>query len=211
MPDPGTERPRRYTAAELEWMAKAARIKAFDSDLSEALQAAVEAYQWADEADPGGLFFYSNKERRNQLTDLINLCGSQASAEEIQNKLNELDGPTSQLLGPVSASNPQRLARAADRARHTIPLSAPDRSRARRQFVRDLVSIFSDATGQGPGRRVRISGEEYGELRDFVRAALDPFKAAQGCEDDIKFALRERNEKKTSRKQNKKNAANAKT
>jgi hypothetical protein len=58
-----------------------------------------------------------------------------------------------------------------------------------------------------PAAACILSGEEYGELRDFVRAALDPFKAAQGCENDIKFALHEREQKKTWNKQKSADAA----
>ena len=55
-------------------------------------------------------------------------------------------------------------------------------------FVRDLIPIFEDLTGQPAGRRVL--DQEYGPFLDFVRAALQPFKATQGCEADIREALR---------------------
>jgi hypothetical protein len=46
-------------------------------------------------------------------------------------------------------------------------------------------------TGRRPGRRFhKKEYGEYGRFLEFVKAALNPFKAAQGCEADIKAVLK---------------------
>jgi len=92
--------PRRYTIAELETIADAAAIKRCGRIAHEKLQRAVEAYQWPTTADSGGLFFRSNKERRDQLKRILKLQAQNAPAEKIDEELQEIDAVTSQLLGP---------------------------------------------------------------------------------------------------------------
>ena len=89
--------------------------------------------------------------------------------------------PSTQLTGEVSKAPLEPLWK-------KIRTSGPDPKRARRQYIGDLVCIYSRATGKRPGRWVHDI--EGGEFRDFVIAALEPFKATQGCEADIKVALR---------------------
>jgi hypothetical protein len=185
----GQEWPRRYTGAELKTIWKAAGVETVNPDLEEKLQEAVKAYQWASSADPGsGGFYRSSKERWNQLSYIIKLCGTQASAEEIGKSLDELDAVTSQLLGPINRDNLRAIARAAYRARAELQSRGPDPGRSRRQFIYDhLILIFECATGLLPGRSVH--DQEQGRFTAFVRAALAPFKAEMGCEADIKHAL----------------------
>ena len=110
----GQEWPRRYTGVELEAIWNAAGVETVDPDLEEKLQDAVIAYQWASSADPGpGAFYRSSKERWNQLSHIIKLCGMQASAEETGKSLDELDAVTSQLLGPINRDKPRDIARKA--------------------------------------------------------------------------------------------------
>jgi hypothetical protein len=191
----GNEKPRRYSPVELDAIAKAAGVNTFGPDVVEDLQQSVESFQWAREGDPGGMFFRSNKEIRSQLEFIAKLCEKGASVEEIEAALSELDGPTLQKLGPISADDPQQIQSAVNRVLGAIPRSGPDPKRARRQFIGDLIRIFDCARGTGgqSGRRVDKSGQEHGPLREFVRAALEPFHAWQGCEADIKVALRQRN------------------
>ena len=149
-------------------------------------------------ADPGGIFFRSNKQTREQLSHIIDLCVGERPVPEIQAALSELDGSTSQLLGNRHAGDPQLLA-VARSVLAGIPCSAPNRRGARRQFIGDLHDIFQSATPQHPTRRVRIVfkafgvvSEEYGRFLDFVKAVLNPFKAARGCVADMRPRKRER-------------------
>ena len=141
------------------------------------------------------MFFRSNKEIRRQLEFIAKLCEKGTSVEEIEAALSEIDGLTLQKLGPIRADGPRQLQRAANRVLRAIPRSGPDPKRARRQFIGDLIRSFDCARGTGgqSGRRVDKAGQEYGPLREFVRAALEPFHAWQGCEADIKVALCQRN------------------
>jgi hypothetical protein len=202
----GREWPFRYTHVELEKIVRAADLERFDPAVWDRLQEAAVHYQWISSVDAGGVFFVSNKRRRNQLKEIIKLCG-QGSAEKIEEKLCELDvdtyrlleqsttGPqTYRLLGRVSAEEPRRLARAAKRGVDRIPHSGADPARARRQFIRDLYRILFDATGQIPGRSVHDG--EQGRFTEFVRAALNPFirptnNPVMGCEADIRVVLQE--------------------
>jgi hypothetical protein len=197
---PDTDRsqfPAPYTPAELETIAKAAGVEKCGPVALEKLQRAAEAFQWGrsadhwsglvDEKDESLSFSATNKGRRAQINDILKLCAQGASTEEIETALNKLDAIGSQLLGPVAADDPRRLQKAARRALTKIPRSGPDPKRARRQFIDDLKRIFAYATGRRPGRRVH-DGEE-GPFTAFVKAALEPFKATQGCEADIKAVL----------------------
>jgi hypothetical protein len=202
----GREWPFRYTHVELEKITRAARLERFDPAVLDRLQEAAMHFQWMSPVNAGGIFFVSNTRRRNQLEEIIKLCG-QGSAEKIEEKLCELDvdayrlleqsatGPrTYRLLGRVSAEEPRRLARAAKRVLERIPHSGADPARARRQFIKDLYRIFFDATGQIPGRSVHDG--EQGRFTEFVRAALNPFirlmsNPVMGCEADITVVLQE--------------------
>jgi hypothetical protein len=185
----GYESPRRYTPAELEAIAKAAGVRKCGPVALEKLQQAVEAYQWADEADSGGLFFRSNKERHNQLKRILKLQAENTPAETIDEELEEIDAVTSQLLGQIRAGDPKARRRAARRALKALSRHGPNPKRARLQFVTELISIFEYAIRRRAGRNVHASGQEQGEFHAFVVEALRPFKAAMGCEADIKLAL----------------------
>jgi hypothetical protein len=180
----GREWPFRYTPAEREGIASAARIKNDPFFLAKVQDAAI-AYQWMSPVDAGGVFFVSNKRRRNQLEEILRFCCEQAPTEQIQEKLCELDIDTYHLLGRVSADEPRRLARAAKHAVEAIPHSGADPGRARYQFIKDLARISRDATGRSLGRS---------RLTAFVKAALTPFirpmsNPVMGCEDDVKHVL----------------------
>jgi hypothetical protein len=189
----GRQWPRRYTPVELEAIAKAASVEKCGPVALEKLQRAAEAYQWAslvDDKDNPLSLSATNKARRAQLKHILKLAPQGVvSSDEIKKALNDLDAIGSQLLGLVRA-DPKHLARAAKRAIAKIPRSGPDPKRARRQFIGDLVRILDYATGRPHGRSVL--DREQGQLLEYVRAALSPFKAAMCCEADIKFALEQR-------------------
>jgi hypothetical protein len=190
-----SEYPHIYTPAELEAIARSVGRDKLTPLAGGKLQEAVVAYQWASLTErwdslveeEGVTPRSTNKRRREQLQNIIRLC-EEGVSDEVGFALNELDGPTSQSLGPLEQSNLQDVKSAAERALRTIKVRGPDRKRARRQFIRRLCCTFALATGKRPGRRVHA--QEYGPLRDFVRAALEPFNATMGCEADIKAALR---------------------
>ena len=186
----GREWPFRYTPAEREAIARAARIENDPFFLAKVQDAAI-AYQWMSPVDAGGVFFVSNKRRRNQLEEIKQLCG-QAPTEQIQERLCELDIDTYRLLGRVSADEPRLLARAANRAIKAIPHSGADPARARYQFIEDLAHIYLDATGRSFGRTVHDG--EQGRFTAFVRATLTPFirpmsNPVMGCEADIRLVV----------------------
>ena len=182
--------PRRYTIVELETIANAAGLEKCGPIAREKLQRAVEAYQWATTVDPGGPLFRSNKERRDQIKRILELRAQNASAEEVDKELEAVDVVTSQLLTPILFGHPKTYKRAARRALKMLSRRGPNPSRARLQFVADLICLFEYATRRRAGRSVDFyHGQERGELRAFVVAALTPFNAAKGCEDDIRCAL----------------------
>ena len=179
-----------YTPAELEDLAKKAGVQQLGPVALEKLQEEVDGYLWARESDKG-VFFVSNKQRRQRLIGIRELLTQGKSDEVIQAELDQLDGPTSQDLGPVGIYNRQRLARAVRRIIEKIPASGP--KRARRQFIGDLAPIYCLV--------MRVTYPEYGPFRDFVRVALKPFKSAmQGCEADIKIVLRRLKKSQSRRK-----------
>jgi hypothetical protein len=203
MPD---EWPRRYTRDQFHAIAQSIGLEELEPNAREELQEAVESYQWAsladeeacnwasseDESSSGIAPRSTNKRRREQLKHIAELCKQEGPDEKIETALNELDGLTSQLLGRVDSSDRLRLQRAAEAALMKIPSRGPNQRRARRQFIAKLAPIFSYLTGDSPTRRVH--DQEYGPFRDFVKAALKPFKAEQGCEADIKAVLRRLND-----------------
>jgi hypothetical protein len=182
--------PRRYAIAELETIANAAGVEKCGPIAREKLQRAAEAYQWATTVDPGGPFFRSNKERRDQVKRIFKLRAQNAPAEKIDEELEAVDAVTSQLLAPVLSRDPKTYRRAARRVLKMLSRRGPNPSRARLQFVAELIYIFEYATRRRAGRSVDVyDGKERGELRAFVRAALMSFEAEEGCEDDIRCAL----------------------
>jgi hypothetical protein len=185
--------PRRYTIAELETIAKAAGVEKCGPIAKEKLQRAVEDYQRATTVDPGGLFFRSNKERRDQVIRILKLRAWNAPAEKIDEELESVDAKTSKLLGPALSRDLKTHKRAARRALKILsrPRRGPNPKLARLQFVAELICIFEYATRRRAGRSVDFDdGQERGELRAFVVAALKPFEEEQGCEADIRGALR---------------------
>jgi hypothetical protein len=187
-----SEFPRLYTSAELKVIAHSVCPFELTSSHVESLQEAFQKYQWArlsDEREVLAFFASStNKGRRGQLKHIIELCKRETRQEEIEQALSELDAIASQSLGPVDVTDRRQLRCAAESALRKIPTRGPNPKRARRQYIADLHPIFVSVTGQRPGRR--FHDKEYGPFLDFVKAALDPFKAAQGCEADIKVVLK---------------------
>jgi hypothetical protein len=191
-----SEWPRRYTHAELEVLAKSIGQTNLDELAVDRLQEAVEAYQWGSLVDDRIFSSSTNKGRRKSLKHIIALCEQELTAEEIELEVNGLDAIASQLLGSVDPTDRQKVKSAAERALRRIPKQGPDPKRARLHFVEDLICIYSRVTGKRPVRVVDKVGE-YGEFHDFVKAALEPFKATRGCESDIKAALHRKRSKHT--------------
>jgi hypothetical protein len=211
----GSEWPRRRTPAELETLKplfKAVGVEKFDSAVVRKLQKADQDFQWASSADPGGIFFSSNKETRYKLNRILKLCAAKRPTKKIELALRGLDGPTLQRLGRVRAGHP-RLPAAIRRVLKNIPGRGPNPARSHRQFIGDLERIVAHATGEHPGRRVReeecgrflTSQKDYGPFRKLVKAAVRPFDPTRDCDWDIRAVLHQR--KRASRKR--KNAAAA--
>ena len=208
-----SEWPRRLTLAELETLKplfKVAGVEKFSPAVVRKLQKAVQDFQWARSADPGGIFFTSNKEKRYKLSRILKLIAAQRPTKKIELALRGLDGPTSQRLGPVCAGHP-RLPAAIRRVLKKIPTRGPDPKRARRQFFNHLYDIVKR---QRLGRRVREQEygrgltfqQDYGPLLDLLKATAEPFGTTKGCEADIKAVLHKRKKALLKRK----NAAAAK-
>ena len=190
------EWPHRYTDAELEAIARSTDQSNLDSLTVDMLQEAVESYQWGSLVDDHTVPSSTNKGRRKSLKHIIALCEQEVTSEEIELEMNGLDAIASQLLGAVDPTDPQEIKSAAEGALKRIPKQGPDPKRARLHFIENLICIYSRATGKRPVRVVDKVGE-YGEFHDFVRAALEPFKATRGCEADIKAALHQKRSKHT--------------
>jgi hypothetical protein len=181
------EWPRCYTHVEFEAIAKSIGQGNLHVRTVDKLQEAVAAYQWGSLVDDRSFPSSTNKGRRKSLKHIIALCEQKAPSEEIELELNGLDALASQFLGTVDPTDRRRVKSAVEGALKRIPKQGPDPKRARLHFIEDLICIYSRATGKRPGRSVHDG--EGGEFRHFVRAALEPFKATQGCEADIKVAL----------------------
>jgi hypothetical protein len=192
----GREWPRSYRSSEIHLIAGSLGLANICPITLEKLQEAAQGYQWASLEEEEIFPEATNKGRREQLNQIGRLCAEGAPADAIEAALYELDAPTSQCLGAVSPLNRKHLARSIRRVLGEIKKRGPDAKRARRQFIYDLADIYEFATGQPPGRRVH--DEEYGPFHDFVIAALEPFKAAPGC--DIKAVLQQRNTRSRKRK-----------
>jgi len=190
------EWPRRYTHAELEAIAKSVGQSNLDALAVDRLQESVEAYQWGSLVDDRIFPFSTNKGRQKSLRHIIALCEQEVPLEEIKLELNGLDTIALGLLGSFDPSNRGKIKSAAEGALKRIPKQGPDPKRARLNFIEDLICIYSRVTGKRPVRVVDKVGE-YGEFHDFVKAALEPFKATQGCEADIKVALHRKRSKHT--------------
>ena len=161
----GSKWPRGYSSAELKILKplfKAVGVE-FSPAIVEQLQTAVHGLQWAMSADPGGIFFSSNRERRYKLNRILKLIAAQRPTKKIELALRGLDGPTSPRLGRVRAGHP-RLPTAIRRVLKKIPSRrrGPDPKRSHRQFIGDLKHIVAYASGNRPGRRVRM--EECGRF-----------------------------------------------
>jgi hypothetical protein len=150
-------------------------------------------------ADPGGIFFRSNKEKRYKLKRILKLCGARRPPKKIELALRGLDGPTLQRLGDVRAGH-SGLPAAIIRVLKMIPSRGPDPKRARRQFINDLYDVVPKLKRRRLGRGVHKQEygrgltfqEDYGGLRDLVKAAFESLGATRGCERDIKTVLNRR-------------------
>ena len=149
--------PRRYTIDELKAIADAARVKKCGPIAKEKLQRAVVAYQWATTVDPGGPFFRSNKERRDQVKRIFKLRAQNAPTEKIDEELEAADAVTSRLLLPILFGHPKTYKRAARRVLEMLSRPGPNPSRARLQFVAELICIFEYVTRRRAGRSVDSS------------------------------------------------------
>jgi hypothetical protein len=191
------EWPRLYTATELKTIAKSIGHTRLAEDVAERLQVAVEAYQWGSLWDDRIFLSSTNKGRRMQFNRIVELCKNGATNAEIEEAWRELDGFAIRLLGPVDKTDHEKLRAAAECAARKTPKRGPDARRARRQFVGKLVGIYELLSKKRASRIVDCG--EYGPFLEFVRVALTPFKAAIGCEADIKIALSERDNKRRCR------------
>jgi hypothetical protein len=135
----------------------------------------------------------TNKGRRRQLELIIKLCEEGAPSSEIEQALSTLDKDTRQLLLPV-ADDREKLKVRAEVALAAIGKRGPTPKRAHLPFIRDLAKIFIQITGRIPGRSVH--DQEQGDFLRFVKAALEPFGASQGCERGIKIVLAEMKKEK---------------
>jgi hypothetical protein len=194
----GSEWPRRYTPSEIDLIARSLGLRQLDPRNFERLQRAVEAYQWGRLEDDKIFPSSTKKGRRERLKQIVKLCERQTPPVKRTEVLyRALDFVASQLLGPVNPRDHLTLKSAAERALMQIPTSGPDPSRARRQFVRHLACIFLRVTRKRPGRSVFPDSREGGHFDAFVKATLEPFKASQGCEKDIKIVLAAAKKRKT--------------
>jgi hypothetical protein len=205
-PERGIDWPRPYTAVDLGALANALGLKTFTATIIEQLQTEFAGFQYAMWADAS----ISYKLQRDNLNRIIELFVCHAPDEAIWSALYELDGPTSQRLGPTPTVGPwplgtinrKALARKIRAVRKKLQRCGPNPEMARRQFIRRLLPIFRQARKESPGRRIKAPSTPYGPLYDFVMAAIspyDPFKATMGCDDDIRAVLYRR--KKRSGKQ----------
>ena len=195
------ELPRRYTPDELDAITASLRPHTVDTRNIERLQQAAERYQWARLSDEKNVLKHfpssTNRGRRSQFKLIIELCERGASESEIEIALNGLDGWASQLLGTAGTNDRSKLKEAAELALTKISARGPNPKRGRRQFIGDLAKIFLQITRKRPGRSVH--DQEGGLFLAFVKTALRPFGAEQGCEADIKAKLAQMKERKRSR------------
>ena len=183
-PERGIEWPRPYTEAELEAPAKALGLKTFTATVVKQLQTEVEGFQWAMWADAS----ISYKLQRDILNRIIELFACHAPDEAIWSVLDELDGPTSQQLGPIPTVGPwplgtidrKSLARKIRAVRDKLQRCGRNPERARRQFIGGLLPIYRRVRSGRPGRRVKAPSEPYGPLYDFVTAASCPIQSYDG-------------------------------
>lgn len=131
----------------------------------------------------------TNKGRSKLLEFIIKLCDEGAPSSEIENACNRLSRWGPQIFGSIDKTDPEKLKAAAELVLAELPKRGPTPKQARRRFIRNLYEIFFRTTRRIPGRSVHDG--EKGDFLRFVRAALEPFKATQGCEADIKAVLRE--------------------
>jgi hypothetical protein len=193
-----------YPPSELANIEESIAPYKIDSSTKQLLQEAVAHYQveylkddpFVRESFPAQL---TNKGRLQLLKPLIELCANKAPSSDIEKVLNKLDKETRQLLWPVGNIDHEKLRIGAESVLVKIGKRGPTPKRARLQFIRDLAEIFTRITGRIPGRNVH--DQEQGDFLRFVKAALEPFKATQGCEADIKVVLaeikKEKNESST--------------
>jgi hypothetical protein len=180
----------RYTTTELEAIAKSIDRQTLAPHI-ECLQKAAEAYHWGRSAEDRTFPLSTNRGRRKLLELIIRFCQRKTPPRNlIELSLKALDGWSSQLLGDVDVTDPLKLKGAAERALDRITVYGPNPKRARDQLVGWLACIYLRLTKENPARRVRpLLNEEYGPFLKFVKAALEPFKADQGCEAVIKRVL----------------------
>ena len=131
----------------------------------------------------------TNKGRRRQLELIIKLCKEEAPSSEIEKALSKFDKDARQLLWPIDKIDHEKLRVRAEWALAVIGKRGPTPKRARLQFIRDLAELFIQITSRIPGRS--FHDQEQGDFLRFVKAALEPFNASQGCEADIKIVLAE--------------------
>ena len=131
----------------------------------------------------------TNNGRRKLLELIIKLCDEGAPSSEIENACNRLSRWDHRIFGSINKTDPEKLKGCRESLLAEVPKRGPTARQARRYFIRNLYEIFVRTTGRLPGRSVHDG--EKGDFLLFVKAALEPFKATQGCEADIKAVLRE--------------------
>lgn len=194
-----SEFPKSYRVDELTEIARTLDRPSLSPLSVHCLQEALTGYQWAALMDhhkgAKSALFDTNTERRRKLKTLAGLIRLNAPADRINDIMDDLDAPTSHLLGPVLRSDRRSLLEAAERALAQIKDRLTPR-RARRIFIKDLALIFALATGRKPGRSAHDG--EGGQFTAFVETALAPLGQPVGgsampdtCAGDIKAALHE--------------------
>jgi hypothetical protein len=133
----------------------------------------------------------TNKGRRRQLELIIKLCEEVAPSSEVEKALGKLGKDNRQLLWPAARIDHEKLKVCTELAIAKTGKRGPTPKQSRLPFIRDLARLFIQITDRIPGRSVPLAYPEQGCFLRFVKAALEPFNASQGCEADIKIVLAE--------------------
>ena len=213
---PGEIRLDPYTESDLAEIAMSLGVDAFTDAQVRDLQRAAVIYQLVDagdyqteaDNDPAAIR-PGRKAQRKALRKVAEVAQQLVGLPEEQRKFQrwKLDGAVKsrglwftglyerhQGFDLSSPTDLEKLAEIAQALAEHIPLTGPEPKQARLVFIRCLIPFYESITGRRATRRVRWdTSAEYGPLRQFVCAALEPIDpdALKGVDADIKRALRE--------------------